>query len=150
MAVRLRLRRIGKKKKPMYQIVAADSRAARTGKFLEIVGRYDPLQHPPVISTKDDRVLHWLNAGARPTDTVRSLLQRTGLWMRWSLKRKGLGETALATEMEKWEMLQVEKRKKEELRRTRGKPSRKKAQAPPAESAGAAAPAAAAETPAQA
>jgi small subunit ribosomal protein S16 len=150
LAVRLRLRRIGKKKKPMYQIVAADSRAARTGKFVEIVGRYDPLQHPPVISTKEDRVLHWLNVGARPTETVRSLLQRTGLWMRWSLKRKGLSEAALATEMEKWEMLQVEKRKKEESRRVRGKPSRRKAKPPAGESAGAAAPPAAAETPAQA
>jgi len=59
-AVRLRLLRIGKTKMPVYQIVAADSRAARNGKFLEIIGRYDPLQHPPTIVTNDQKVFLWL------------------------------------------------------------------------------------------
>jgi len=149
LAVRLRLRRIGKKKKPVYQIVVADSRAARTGKFLEIVGRYDTLQHPSEISVKETRVVHWLNAGARPTETVRSLLQRIGLWMKWSLQRKGLSEAAIATEMEKWQFLQVEKAKREEARRMRGKPSRRKAK-PAAEEAGAPASPAVPEAPAPA
>ncbi|MBX2991573.1 MAG: 30S ribosomal protein S16 [Bacteroidetes bacterium] len=78
MAVRIRLRRVGKKKMPQYHIVAADSRAARNGKFLEIIGRYEPLRNPMLIETKEQRLMYWLKAGARPTDTLRSLLQRNG------------------------------------------------------------------------
>ena len=89
MAVRIRLRRIGKKKMPMYHIVAADSRAARNGKFLEVIGRYEPLQNPMVVSTTEDRVFYWLRNGALPTDTVRSLFQRSGLWMKWTMTKKG-------------------------------------------------------------
>jgi small subunit ribosomal protein S16 len=127
LAVRLRLRRIGKKKMPIYQIVAADSRAARTGKFLEVVGRYEPLQNPILISAKEDRVFYWMKAGARPTDTVRSLLQRSGLWLKWSKMKKGVSEAALATEMEKWQMGQVEKRQRDEARKVRRKASQRKA-----------------------
>ncbi|MGA9117469.1 MAG: 30S ribosomal protein S16, partial [Bacteroidota bacterium] len=104
MAVRLRLRRIGKKKMPQYHIVAADSRAARDGKFLEIVGRYEPLHPEMLIAPKEDRVLYWLRTGALPTDTVRSLLQRNGLWLKWSLIRRGKDEAFIAAEMEKWQM----------------------------------------------
>ena len=109
----------------MYHIVVADSRAARSGKFLEIVGRYEPLQHPLVISTKEDRVFYWLKSGARPTDTVRSLLQRTGLWMKWSMNKKGLDEAAIATAMEKWQMGQAEKGQREEARKARRKARRR-------------------------
>ena len=149
MAVRLRLRRIGKKKMPMYQIVVADSRAARTGKFIEVLGRYEPLEHPPRIEAKESRLFYWLKTGALPTDTVRSLLQRVGLWFKWSLVRKGLSEAAIATEMEKWQMLQVEKHKREEERQARRKGSRRKGKK--AAEAEAATPAPApAESPAQA
>ena len=130
MAVRLRLRRVGKKKKPIYQIVAADSRAARNGKFLEIIGRYDPVQNPMVIETKDTRVLHWLKNGALPSDTVKSLFQRTGLWLRWSLIRKKKDEATIATEMEKWQMLQADKRQRELDRKSRRKAAKKAAAAP--------------------
>ena len=132
MGVRLRLRRVGKKKKPIYQIVAADSRAARNGKFLEIIGRYDPVQNPMVIETKDTRVFHWLKNGALPTDTVKSLFQRTGLWLRWSLVRKKKDEATIAAEMEKWQMLQAEKRQRELDRKTRRKAAKKAAAAPAA------------------
>lgn len=127
MAVRLRLRRVGKKKMPFYHIVAADSRAARNGKFLEVIGRYDPLKNPMMIATKDDRVFHWLRNGALPTDTVRSLLQRSGLWMKWSMTKKGLDEAAIATEMEKWQMAQAEKRQRDEARKARRTEARRKA-----------------------
>ena len=124
LAVRLRLRRIGKKKMPMYHIVAADSRAARGGKFLEIVGRYEPRQHPMLIAAKEDRVFYWLKSGALPTDTVRSLLQRNGMWMKWSMNKKGLDETAIAKAMEKWQMGQAEKGQREEARKARRKAKR--------------------------
>ena len=140
MAVRLRLRRVGKKKKPVYHIVAADSRTARSGKFLEIIGRYDPLQHPLQVSTKDDRVFHWLKVGALPTDTVRSLFQRTGLWLKWGMMKKGSDEATIAAAMEKWQMGQVEKRQRDDARKTRRVASRK-AKKKPAETESAPAPA---------
>ncbi len=125
MAVRLRLRRVGKKKKPVYHIVAADSRTARSGRFLEIIGRYDPLQHPPIVTTNDAKVFQWLKRGALPTDTVRSLFQRTGLWLRWGLMKKGSDETAIAAAMEKWQMAQADKRQREDARKERRKAARK-------------------------
>jgi len=124
-AVRLRLRRIGKKKMPMYHIVATDSRVARSGKFLEILGRYEPLQDPMSIVSKDERIVFWLKRGALPTDTVRSLLQRTGLWYRWSLMKKGADPAAIATEMEKWQMMQAEKRQRDADRKARRAAARK-------------------------
>lgn len=126
MAVRLRLRRIGKKKMPVYQIVAADSRAARNGKFLEVVGRYEPLASPLGIATRDERVFHWLKSGARPTNTVRSLLQRKGLWMRWSMTRQGKDEATVAAAMEKWQMAQGERQARDQARRARRNAARKK------------------------
>lgn len=144
MAVRIRLRRIGKKKMPMYQIVAADSRAARNGKFLEVLGRYEPLQDPMVISTTEDRVFYWLNTGALPTDTVRSLFQRSGLWVKWTLTKQGVEPAKIATEMEKWQMAQAEKRRHDEERRARRHAARKKSKKPEGAAPAAAAPAAAA------
>jgi small subunit ribosomal protein S16 len=124
-AVRLRLRRIGKKKMPMYHIVATDSRVARSGKFLEIIGRYEPLQNPMSIVMKDERIVFWLKRGALPTDTVRSLLQRTGLWYRWSMMKKGVDAAAIAAEMEKWQMMQAEKRQRDADRKARRAAARK-------------------------
>jgi small subunit ribosomal protein S16 len=124
-AVRLRLRRVGKKKMPMYHIVAADARQSRDGKFLEVIGRYEPLQNPMVITTQEERVFYWLKSGALPTDTVRSLLQRTGLWLKWSMVKRGLDQATIATEMEKWQMVQAEKRERDEARKARRKAVRK-------------------------
>ena len=75
MAVRIRLTRMGRKKKPFYRIVVADSEAKRDGRFLEVVGTYDPMQKPAAVTVKQDRVADWLARGAKPTDTVRSLLK---------------------------------------------------------------------------
>ena len=76
MAVRIRLSRFGRKKKPFYRIVVADGEASRDGKFLEIVGTYDPLQEPAEVKIKQDRVQAWLEQGAKPTETVKSLLAK--------------------------------------------------------------------------
>ncbi len=128
---------------PLYQIVAADSRAARNGKFLEIVGRYEPLAAPMSIQTNDKRVFHWLKSGALATDTVRSLLQRNGLWLRWSLTKRGVDEAGIAKEMEKWQMAQTEKRERDTARKQRRTAARRKAkQATSTEAAPAPAPAA--------
>jgi small subunit ribosomal protein S16 len=127
LAVRLRLRRIGKKKMPMYHIVAADSRTARGGSVLEVVGRYEPRKEPMVVEAKEARVFHWLKKGALPTDTVRSLFQRSGLWLKWSLTRAGKDDAAIAASMEKWQMQQAEKRRHDEERKTRRVAARRKA-----------------------
>jgi small subunit ribosomal protein S16 len=138
-AVRLRLRRIGKKKAPIYHIVAADSRVARNGKFLEIVGRYEPRQLPEVVSTKEERLFHWLKNGALPTDTVKSLLQRHGVWLKWSLTKRGKEAPFIAAEMEKWQMAQAEKRQRDVARKARRSEARKKKAAASAAGAAAAA-----------
>ena len=79
MAVRLRLRRTGRKRAPMFRIVVADSRSPRDGKFIEIVGQYAPRQGENALNLRADRVNYWLDHGALPTDTVRSLLRRAGI-----------------------------------------------------------------------
>jgi len=79
MAVRLRLRRTGRKRAPMYRIVVADSRNSRDGKFIEIIGQYAPRQGENAINLLTDRVNYWLDNGAQPSDTVRSLLRRAGI-----------------------------------------------------------------------
>lgn len=133
----------------MYQIVAADSRAARNGKFLEVLGRYEPLHDPMLINTTEDRVFYWLKTGALPTDTVRSLFQRSGLWVKWTLTKQGAEPAKIAAEMEKWQMTQAEKRRHDEERRSRRHAARKKAKKTESPAAAPAAPAApAAEAPA--
>ncbi len=76
MAVRIRLTRLGRKKKPFYRIVVADSENKRDGKFLDIVGTYDPLQDPAVIKIDDTKLQDWLGRGALPTTTVKSLIKK--------------------------------------------------------------------------
>lgn len=80
MAVKLRLMRMGKKKQPTYRVVAADSRSPRNGRFLEIVGTYDPRQDPSLIQIDDDKALRWLRDGALPTETVEKILKVNGTW----------------------------------------------------------------------
>lgn len=78
--VKIRLRRMGAKKRPFYRIVIADSRAARNGRFIESVGTYDPTVDPPAIKFNAERVTYWLSNGAQPTDTARALLKSAGLF----------------------------------------------------------------------
>jgi len=78
MSVRIRISRHGAKKKPFYRIVAADSRRARDGRFLEIVGTYDPNSDPATITLKEERLQHWLGYGATPSKTVSELMRKAG------------------------------------------------------------------------
>ena len=78
MAVRIRLARGGRKKRPFYRIVAAYSESPRDGRFLEVLGTYDPLKDPAEIRLDQDKVKKWLDKGAKPTQTVRSLIAKAG------------------------------------------------------------------------
>ena len=80
MAVKLRLMRMGKKKQPTYRVVAADSRKARNGSFLEVVGFYNPRSEPSVIEIDNDKAVGWLRNGAQPTERVEKLLKISGAW----------------------------------------------------------------------
>lgn len=75
---------MGAKKRPSYRIVAADSRSPRDGRFIEIVGTYDPITDPATITLKADRIQHWLSVGAQPSDTVRDIIKRAGAQMQVS------------------------------------------------------------------
>ena len=77
--VKIRLRRTGRKKQPTFRIVIADSQSPRDGKFIEVVGQYTPRQGEQALNLKSERVHYWLDNGAQPTDTVRSLLRRAGI-----------------------------------------------------------------------
>jgi len=78
--VRIRLRRVGKRKQPVYRVVVADQRNPRDGRFIEIIGQYKPLSDPSEINVDADRALEWLRKGASPSDSVIALLKRTGVW----------------------------------------------------------------------
>jgi len=148
LAVKLRLQRMGKKKQPIYKIVAVDSRRKRDGRFIDAVGAYNPSTNPMTITLKEDRVFHWLERGAQPTDTVKNLLSRKGVWLKWGLKKKKADEATIAAEFEKWQMMQGLKLQKENERNARRNAAKKKkkvvAQEAPAQPA-AAAPAAPAQ-----
>ncbi|RJQ40843.1 MAG: 30S ribosomal protein S16 [Nitrospiraceae bacterium] len=79
MATRIRLKRMGMKKKPFYRIVVADSRSPRDGRFIEEIGHYDPLKNPAEVKIDDEKAIKWLKNGAQPSETVRALLNKAGL-----------------------------------------------------------------------
>ncbi|MCF8216221.1 MAG: 30S ribosomal protein S16 [Chlorobium sp.] len=126
--VKIRLKRAGRKKMPFYQIVAADSRAPRDGKFLEIVGHYQPTAKPHAVTLKKDRVSYWMQTGAQPTDTVRSLIRSTGLLYELRLRSLGRSEADITTEMDKWQEKQAERRQKRLAVKTRRRQAKKAAE----------------------
>ena len=87
--VTLRLRRIGRRKHPVWAVVAADNRRARDGRYIEDLGRYYPLEQPSRTELDEQRVMHWLEQGAQPSDTVRSMLSKRGLMLALDLRRQG-------------------------------------------------------------
>jgi small subunit ribosomal protein S16 len=80
MTTRIRLRRMGSNKRPFFRVVVADQRSPRDGRFIENIGKYHPLEDPSVIEIDQDRALHWLRVGAQPSDQVRNLMQKIGIW----------------------------------------------------------------------
>jgi len=117
LAVRIRLRRMGRKKRPFYRIVAADARFPRDGRFIEELGYYNPLEDPFKVEVNEERVLYWLQQGAQPTTTVKSLLRKRGIILRFDLMRQGLPAEKIEEEMKKWEVLQLERLKRRAAKR---------------------------------
>ena len=86
--VKIRLNRMGAKRQPFYRLVVADSRSPRDGRFIEIVGNYDPTKNPAVVNIDEEKVISWIKNGAQPTDTVRSLLSKQGIMKKIHEERK--------------------------------------------------------------
>jgi small subunit ribosomal protein S16 len=84
MAVKMRLARAGAKRKPFYQIIVADERNKRDGSFIEKVGTYDPNQDPAVFTFEESKTLEWLGKGVQPTDTVKQILKKAGIWQKFA------------------------------------------------------------------
>jgi small subunit ribosomal protein S16 len=89
MAVKIRLMRMGAKHQPSYRVVVADSRTPRGGRYLDALGYYNPRREPSVIQIDEAKARTWLDRGARPSDSARVLLQKTGIWERWEAGRAG-------------------------------------------------------------
>ncbi|MCX7605743.1 MAG: 30S ribosomal protein S16 [Bacteroidia bacterium] len=102
MAVKLRLRRDGRRHHAFFHLVAADSRSPRDGRFIEKLGFYNPNTHPAEIRFDHERVLYWLKKGAQPTETVRSLLSREGILLKLHLWRKGKTAEEIEAAYQAW------------------------------------------------
>jgi small subunit ribosomal protein S16 len=121
---------MGKKKQPIYKMVAADSRSPRDGKFLEAVGFYNPLTNPHTLELKEDRILYWLNVGAQPTHTVKSLLRQKGITLKKELMSKGLEEEKVNSELENWQkMKEAGSKKKTEKKLSKKAKAKQEAEA---------------------
>ncbi len=96
--VKIRLRRVGAKKQPSYRVVVTDSRAPRDGRFIEVIGFYNPRTEPETVKIKEDRALHWLSVGAQPTEPVARLLKKQGTLVRFERLKQGEPLEALVAE----------------------------------------------------
>jgi small subunit ribosomal protein S16 len=136
--VKLRLKRIGKRHFPVYKIVAANSRSPRDGRFIEAVGLYNPNSEPAEITLKEERVMHWLSKGALPTETVRSLLRREGLIMKYRLMKAKIDEEGITAKMnsfyaDKENKIDRIKARKLRQKQNKAKKSEQKTEVPKAE-----------------
>ena len=132
MAVKIRLKRLGKIRAPYYRIVVADSRTKRDGRVIEEIGKYHPTEHPSFIEVDSDRAQYWLSVGAQPTEQVAAILKLSGDWGKFT----GKGDTeskVLAPEPKV--AFEVDSSKKAVLRPKAEKPAEKPAEAPAAEAA---------------
>ncbi|MDR1132667.1 MAG: 30S ribosomal protein S16 [Synergistaceae bacterium] len=100
MAVRIRLARHGKKKAPFYRLVVADSRSPRDGRFIELLGTYNPMTDPADIKVVEERAIHWLSNGALPSDTARALLRKAGVLDKFLNAKRGGGKSSGESEAE--------------------------------------------------
>lgn len=119
---------MGKKRQPVYKVVAADVRSPRDGKFIEAIGLYNPKTEPATIEIQEDRALYWLGVGAQPTDTVKNLLSSKGILLRRELAKRGVAEDQIETQIAEWKNAQEAKladkqNKKEEAAKKQAKKS---------------------------
>lgn len=127
MSVKLRLRRMGRRNRPYYRIVAIDSRVTRDGRYLDNLGTYDPLANPAQIDLREERAIYWLKNGAIPSDTVKSFLRKKGILFKLHLMNQGVDSAVIEEEFKKWEVQQLEKAKRQEaLREQKQRESKKK------------------------
>lgn len=112
---------MGRKKRPIYAIVAADERSPRDGRFIEDLGRYRPLDEPMTVTMDTDRVMYWLQHGAQPTDTVRSLLSKEGTMLALHLMRKGKSEEEIQQAVDAHRAMRAEKASGEEANTARAR-----------------------------
>ena len=131
MAVRLRLRRTGKKKQVHYRLVAADARFPRDGRFLETVGHFNPRMNQPTAVVNEERVFYWLDKGAEMSEAFRGVLKNKGLLLKYELIKKDTPEAKIDEEMQKWAMSYElrQKKKSEKLTKTKKKKAKMEAEA---------------------
>ena len=143
MAVKIRLKRLGKIRAPYYRIVVADSRTKRDGRVIEEIGKYHPTENPSFIEVKSDRAQYWLSVGAQPTEQVAAILKLTGDWGKF----KGEGETESRVQAPAAKaVFEADTKKKPVLRPKSEKPAEAPAEAPAEEAPAEAAEEAATET----
>ena len=109
MSVKIRLFRVGRKKKSIYRIVVIDSRKRRDGRYLDKIGFYDPLKNPAEVRIDKEKALQWLDKGAQPSDTVFNLFQKEGIALEYHLIKNNVSEEARHIELQKWELSKKEK-----------------------------------------
>ena len=119
MTTRIRLRRMGSNKRPFFRVVVADQRSPRDGRFIENIGKYHPLDDPSVIEIDQTRALHWLRVGAQPSDQVRNLMQKVGIWDEFVKERPS---AALAPSKERVEKPKLSKKAKEKAEAAAAEP----------------------------
>lgn len=115
MAVRIRLKRLGRRKRPFFRVVAIDSRSRRDGAEIERLGWYDPLASADErFRLNEDRILHWLEVGAQPSKTVKNLFSQAGIGLKWHLKRNGKSPEEIEATVEEWHNQQLERQRRRE------------------------------------
>ena len=97
---------MGKKRQPIYKVVAAEVRSPRDGKYIEAIGTYNPKTEQASVELIEDRALYWLGCGAQPTETVKNLLSKEGILLKRQLLKEGLSEEAISAKMEEWGKIQ--------------------------------------------
>jgi len=112
LSVKIRLRRTGAKKRPTFRFVATDSRMPRDGRFIEILGYYNPIEKPATLGVKEEKVYSWLKQGAIPSDTVHGLFKQIGLWKKWEMMQKGEDVSQLTVSNQLKDKPKKKKRKK--------------------------------------
>jgi small subunit ribosomal protein S16 len=132
-SVKIRLTRMGRRNRPFYRVVAADTRSRRDGRFIEQIGTYDPVKQKDNFIVKEDRVMHWLRVGAQPSDTVRNLLSKSGIMLKWHLENSNLSEEKKKQELQKWELAQKAKVKTAEPKKESAKEAVKEEKTEPVE-----------------
>ena len=113
MTTRIRLRRMGSNKRPFFRVVVADQRSPRDGRFIENIGKYHPLDDPSVIEIDQGRALHWLRVGAQPSDQVRNLMQKVGIWDEFVKERPSAAPAPAKERVEKPKLSKKAKQKAE-------------------------------------